>query len=104
MSWLDLPLYKLPGIFSMNIQMPPTPGDPIYVAILLKGYRRADVAKWARHFGSEVVEGEPRRQSVGDGWERHVETAHEARGFRIHVRTTVPVKAPVPVGSDGGAS
>jgi hypothetical protein len=90
--WLNLPLHKLPGIFSVDIYSPDSPAEPVGVTILLKGYRRADVAKWAAHLGSEVTEGEPKPDPVGTMWERTVETVQETGGFRISVRTTVPAK------------
>jgi hypothetical protein len=95
---LPLPLHELPAIFSLSVHTPWGPDGPVYVSILLKSYRRADVAKWAAHFGTEVTEGEPRRLYEGAPWERPVETVYETRGFRVSVRTTVPVKAPAPVG------
>lgn len=93
MHWLDLPLHQLPGVYSMHVMAHDARGEKAIVFILLKGERRADVAKWARHFGSDVVEDEPRPDDVG-GWERLVTTAFDVPGFRVTVRTIIPTKAP----------
>jgi hypothetical protein len=65
------------------------------VSISLERDTRANLAKWAKHLGVEIVEGEPYETFPGNGqWMRRLEAVHVADGIETKVWISFPAEAP----------
>jgi len=65
------------------------------VSIGLDRDTRANLEKWAKHLGVDVVEGKPRELIPGSGnWTQRLEAAHQADGIETVVFISLAVEAP----------